>query len=212
MLIKYVNPFHYFDQIYLINLDRRVDRLSQTLEEFEKVGIVDYQRVSGIEHSNPAIGCHLSHALVFSDALINGYDRILIFEDDVEFFPQAVYTLEESLKELNPEWDMLYLGANLDIFPAYQISKHTAKLIGAFSTHAHAIRRKMFKTLYDINVREDTKHNDVTYSQDIHPNYKCYMSIPLIAGQRDSYSDIMGTVMSSNSMMEERLEKNLVRL
>ena len=211
MQTRWQSPFEYFDQVYYINLDRREDRRVQAELEFDKVGLRYVQRMPGIEHENPAHGCHLSHACIFSDALIKGYDRILILEDDVEFFPNAINNLIASLWELPPNWDMFYLGANLDRYPAYEISPHIARLEGAFATHAYAIRRTLFRKLHDINSSMDTIHNDVVYASTIHPNYQCYLALPLVAGQRDSYSDIQKTRMSSNSVFLTRLETNLVR-
>lgn len=211
MQTHWLNPLSYFDQVYYINLDNRVDRNIEFVEEIKEVDLGFALRVSGIIHENPATGCHLSHAKIFDDAIESGYDRILIFEDDVEFFPDAYTNLEKSLNELPSDWDMFYLGANLDAYPAYEISEHIAKLVGAYSTHAYAIRRNLFQTLFDINSDTSIKHNDVYYSQNIHPNYNCYLAMPLIAGQRESYSDIQKQVMKSNDIFQSRLKSNLVR-
>ena len=212
MQIRWQNPFNYFDRIYVINLDKRADRLEQFVAEQKKELVFDVVRVSGVEHENPATGCHLSHAKCFKDAIREGFDRILIFEDDVEFFPGATDNLNKALVELPGNWDMFYLGANLDSYPAYQVSEHIARLEGAFATHAYAVRRNLFQVLWDINSDMSTTHNDVAYSTEIHPRYQCYLSLPLIAGQRDSYSDIQKCVMSSNQMFKERLERNLIKL
>ena len=210
MQIRWQNPYDYFDQIYYINLDRRPDRKELAELELKDEGIKAV-RISGVEHENPAHGCHLSHAKIFKDAIDNGYDRILIFEDDVQFFPNASKNIKNSLEELPPKWDMFYLGANLDAYSAYEISPHIAKLEGAFATHAYAVRRNLFQVLWDINADMSTVHNDVVYANEIHNRYQCYLAMPLIAGQRESYSDIEKKVMSSNKIFQERLERNLIR-
>lgn len=207
----YQNPFEHFHHIYYINLDSRPDRNEQTLAEFAKYNI-SAERVSGVLNSTPEHGCHLSHAKIFADAVEHDYDNILIFEDDVEFFPNAASNLRYCLVELPDSWDMLYLGANLDRFPAYQVSSHLAKLTGAYATHAYAVRKNMFSILFNINSDPDVVHNDVTYSEVVHPIYNCYMTLPLLAGQRDGHSDIQGKFMSSNQVFLTRLETNLVRL
>jgi GR25 family glycosyltransferase involved in LPS biosynthesis len=211
MQSHYQNIFKHFDEIYLINLDTRPDRLAKTREEFARVGIEKFARVLGVVHENPAIGCHLSHASAFSDAIKHGYDNILIFEDDVEFFPEGVENLQKAYEELPIDWQMFYLGANLDQYPAYKVSEHICKLTGAFATHAYAVNRTLFSTLYDINASLETVHNDVWYATLIHPNYNCYLTMPLVAGQRNDFSDIQGRVVASNEMFKARLERNLVR-
>lgn len=211
MQTHFQNPFDYFDRIYVINLDRRPDRLTKCTVEFGNVGIKDVHRVSGIEDENPAIGCHLSHATCFADAIMNGCDRILIFEDDVEFFPNAYENMVNSFYDLPSNWDMFYLGGNLDVYKAYEITPTIVRLEGIFSTHAYAIRRNLFQLLYDINCDRNISHNDVYYAQNVHPDYLCYLAMPLIAGQREDYSDIQKQVMSSNKVFQDRLQSNLVR-
>lgn len=211
MQIRWQNPYDYFDCVYLINLDSRTDRLQQATAELKKGDITHVVRIPGVAHESPATGCHLSHAKIFEDAICKGWDRILIFEDDVEFFPNAHNNIINALYELPSNWDMFYLGANLDAYPAYEVSDFIAKLTGAFATHAYAVRRNLFCELAKINSDLTTQHNDVVYAKTIHPNYNCYLAMPLIAGQRDSYSDIEKRVMSSNNMFKERLKNNLVR-
>jgi hypothetical protein len=210
MQIRWQNPYDYFDQIYYINLDKRTDRKELAELELRDEGIKAV-RVPGVVHENPAHGCHLSHAKILYDAIYNGFDRILIFEDDVQFFQDSLKNIRNALEELPPNWEMFYLGANLDAYPAYEISPHIAKLTGAFATHAYAIRHTLFHVLYEINSSLETSHNDVVYANTIHPVHNCYLAMPLIAGQRDSYSDIEKIVMRSNSVFKERLEKNLIR-
>lgn len=208
----------FFDKIYLINLDSRPDRLEQATRELNSIGITDFIRIPGVVDPNPARGCHLAHAKIF--ALADNYvtGRILIFEDDVEFFPNALETLTKAMHELEPnpmsgDWDMLYLGINMDQYYAHQVLPHVAYLTGGFSTHAYAVnnQRGLFHKLWEINYDPNTVHNDVVYTNEIMPNYKCYVTIPLAAGQRDSYSDVQGKVMSSNQMFLERFQGRLIR-
>lgn len=206
------NPFDYFDNIYYINLDSREDRLAQIKKELSGIGIFRAERVSGVINSTPAHGCALSHAKIFADAIEHEYETILIFEDDVEFFPNAIENLSNALKQLPLYWDMFYLGANLDRFPAFQVSPNLARITGAFATHAYAVQKRMFPLLFGINADMNTRFNDVAYAEAIHPIYNCFLTVPLVAGQRQSYSDIENKVMNSNEVFLSRLEKNLVRI
>ncbi len=204
-----MNPFDFFDFIVCINLERRKDRWEESLIEFSKIGIY-VARFNAIESSNPSFGNHLSHASILKFAKEKKLNNILIFEDDVEFFPDAVKNLSNSIKELPENWDMFYLGANLDIYKAYKITPHIAKLTGAFSTHAYAVKNTLFDKLININMDISTVHNDVSYANLIHPNYNCYLTLPLVAGQRESFSDIQKCIMKSNDIFKSRLKSNLV--
>lgn len=214
------SPFDFFDRIYLINLDYRQDRLSQSLDEFSKVGIKDkVQRVSGLvihKFGDPkrdsCYGNHMSHALCLKAATLEEVRNVLIFEDDVQFLYNANEVLIKSLEQLPKDWDMLYLGANIER-PAYQVSENLAKLTFAYSTHAYAVNLQYSSVstdLININIDPETIHNDVEYNNRIIPNYNCYVCVPIIATQRASYSDIEKKFMSYD-WMEERFNNNLVR-
>jgi len=205
--------FNFFDIMFCINLDSRADRWNQCLIEFDKVGIKGKViRIPGILFpNNPCHGNHLAHAKCFEIAKRYDTWNCLIFEDDVEFFDNAVDTLTKAAGELNYDWDMLYLGANV-ISPAEQVNTHLAKLTGAFATHAYAVKYNLFTKLMEINLDPNIVHNDEEYSSKIVPNYNSYVTLPLVAGQRDGFSDIMHREISSNQMFKERLEGSLKRL
>jgi len=209
----------FFNKIYCINLDSRKDRWSTVTEEFSKIEVLNkINRISGVvyngtndKHTNACLGNHLSHALCLIDAKENNLNNCLIFEDDVEFFDDAYKNLEQTLTELPTDWDMFYLGVNMDAYYAYQVSDHIAKLTGGFSTHAYAIRNTLFDKLIEVNKNLSISHNDVVYANQIIPMNNCYVSIPLIAGQRLSYSDIEGRITDYNSMFKTRFNERLVR-
>lgn len=206
-----MNPFDFFEFIACINLEKRTDRWEESLIEFDKLEITNKVfRFNAIESSDPCYGNHLSHASILKFAREQKIKNVLIFEDDVEFFAGAIRNLTNSIKDLPEDWDMFYLGANLDAYKAYKITPHLAKLTGAFATHAYAVKNTLYDKLIDINMDVTTIHNDVSYASLIHPNYNCYLTLPLVAGQRDSYSDIQKKRMSSNSMFRSRLRSNLV--
>ena len=80
------------DKIFYINLDRRTDRRIEFEAEIEKLPdkLPDnykskLERFPAISHSNGAIGCSMSHLEVVKKARENGYQNIIIFEDDFHF-------------------------------------------------------------------------------------------------------------------------------
>jgi glycosyl transferase family 25 len=57
------------------------------------------------------IGCAFSHRAVWQAIVDNGWQRTLIFEDDVLPRPEARGPIpEQALSELPPDWDLVYLG------------------------------------------------------------------------------------------------------
>ncbi len=93
--------FQYFDKVFLINLDKRADRLERCKKIFEENNIADLvERFSGIVPNQeeyipftketekikvPLYGCLLSHANIIKKAKEENLDSILVLEDDVEF-------------------------------------------------------------------------------------------------------------------------------
>jgi GR25 family glycosyltransferase involved in LPS biosynthesis len=113
----------YFDKIYLLNLHKRKDRLVKSTDKLNQLNI-KYEVFSGVDGSimnhiwkkfdNPYfsntsyLGCAISHLSIYQDAITNGYQRILIIEDD-----NLVYqNIHERFDSLDiPDWnDLFYLG------------------------------------------------------------------------------------------------------
>lgn len=215
------NPFDFFEVIYCLNLPERTDRYQQSKEEFRKIGIVDkVVYVPGKKYNytadpkrNSAIGNHKSHAYCLQRSKDLFYNNCLIFEDDVNFFYNQSDTyriLDSVINSISPNWDMLYLGANLDVYKAVRQTDYLARLTGAFATHAYAVNKQMFDELITINDDVNTIHNDVTYANQVIPNHEVYITIPMLAGQSDGYSTVEQKVVSYNNMMLERFAKGLV--
>lgn len=74
------------DKIFYINLDRRVDRNKEFLDQYEvkKFPIDKLERFPAIERKIGAIGCSESHLSVLKIAKQRGYKTIIVFEDDFQ--------------------------------------------------------------------------------------------------------------------------------
>jgi len=118
-----MNINNYFDKIYLLNLHKRKDRLNKSTEKLDRLNI-KYDIFNGTDgsvihklwskldnpnFSNPNyVGCAISHLSIYQDALHNGYEKILIIEDD-NLIHNEIMNIFDSL--VVPEWsDLFYLG------------------------------------------------------------------------------------------------------
>src|SRR5688572_28072205 len=99
-----------FDKIYCINIYRRTDRWEQSLKEFAKVGI-DVERFKAYEGDNRHLAFNKSQYHCLQKGLADGCNTFLVLEDDVEF--RNWQHLQEAMKELPEDWDILFLGGNL---------------------------------------------------------------------------------------------------
>lgn len=145
--------------IYLINLDKRPERLQSFIEESKKSKLLqNYQRISGIDGSTlsdekirsivtsrgyndlisgrPAKGLYLTRgavglALTYKRLIENCFDTSLLLEDDIKIDNNFDIILDEAIKELPKNWDILYLGwyksKNLVV---QNISKYINRLSG----------------------------------------------------------------------------------
>lgn len=106
-------PFHCFDAIYCINLDRRPDRWEAMQRRFGKLGIMSKVRRLAASDTpvNHHIGCALSHRRIIAEAKQQQLKTVLVFEDDARFSADAADVLALSLRELEGrDWQLLYLG------------------------------------------------------------------------------------------------------
>jgi len=131
------------DNIYLINLERRVDRYDRMKYNLDMIG-VDFQLVPAVDgkkiddnyliqnnikmlpefsepyHGRPLtygeIGCFMSHYNIWQDIVASEYETVLVFEDDIRFEPYFVQKLDHLMAELRtiPEkWDLVFLGRKI---------------------------------------------------------------------------------------------------
>jgi hypothetical protein len=183
----------YFDQVYCLNLDRRTDRMEKMQKRFEhfninfkRVTAIDGKTMADAEFANNKFGekmnkntlaCALGHQKIFEDAKSNGYQKILIFEDDAMMTKDFEKKLQKLLKF---DWDLIYLGATqYGGWPkATNGFYHPKSTCGAF---AYALSKKSYEWMLDSIHKFGKKHAD-TYLADYYKqhNKKCFIFFPNI--------------------------------
>lgn len=111
--------------VHFINLASRPDRLRETQDELERMGLVQWSRFDAIKNDNGALGCALSHARVF-EGLKPGETAVMVCEDDIEFLvsPEELRALVQEFLE-NPALDVLCVAFNV-IAKGHPISSRLA--------------------------------------------------------------------------------------
>ncbi|MFC3093192.1 glycosyltransferase family 25 protein [Alteromonas sediminis] len=56
------------------------------------------------------VACSISHKMMYQDMLDNGYEHVLILEDDVLPLPERIMCLTQELEQLPNDWEVLMLG------------------------------------------------------------------------------------------------------
>uniref|UniRef100_A0A8C1RAG6 Procollagen galactosyltransferase 2-like n=2 Tax=Cyprinus carpio TaxID=7962 RepID=A0A8C1RAG6_CYPCA len=129
-----------FDEIFLINLKRRLDRRERMLNTMAVLGLeatlvdavdgkalnTSHLQALGIEmmpgYKDPysdrvltrgEIGCFLSHHFTWKQVVERRLQHVLVLEDDVRFEPQfkkRLQTIMEDVEKAQLNWDLIYVG------------------------------------------------------------------------------------------------------
>jgi GR25 family glycosyltransferase involved in LPS biosynthesis len=194
---------HFFDQIYLLNLNERSDRFFKCQKIFKKHGII-FKRFSAINGKNlhsdflknyqlsaPEIGCLLSHYEIIEDAKKNNFKKILIFEDDVILQNNFTSNFLKNLQELKNDWKLLYLGCSQHDWKNIEFYKNkfyfSNQSLGTFAYAVdHSIYEEILSTKNIYNLPIDSILNLIQKN-----NYKnCFTMFPNIVYADVSNSDI----------------------
>jgi len=182
-----MNLNDFFPMVTCVNLLDRKDRWHDAQTELGRVGI-KCDRFDAFKDINPVRGCLMSHLAILREAQ-ERQENVFIFEDDVLFIDEDYEnTISQALTELDPNFDMFYLGANI-CNKIHKVSPHVGKLTHAQATHAYGVSAKFLGKLIPM-IENFYSHIDLLYGYEVVPNNNCYITIPLVAIQRASFSNI----------------------
>lgn len=182
---------HFFDAIYLINLPHRTDRREQATRELGHFDI-PFEVWTAHRHTDGKTGLSQTLHELLTHALSNNMQRILVFEDDVEFLKDPNdYMLKCQMQLLAlKEWDLFYLGINSHVPFDDQMSENILRVRRAYALHAVAYSREgILKSLHALS-SQPLLAADVAIEQIVQPLGHCYCCYPMLATQRPSFSDI----------------------
>ena len=187
------------DNVFVINLKRRPDRLKEVTTEMQKHNI-QFERFSAIDDINlelsgvkmkRGLGCALSHLTIYKFMLQRNYKQIAVFEDDVYFHENFNELFPIIYKEVPNDWDLLYLGGN-NYQPAQLISTHIEKTTCTYGFHGYLIKRLACIEFYLANRNKELKGEiDIAINNYIqYYEMRAYICKPKLAFQKPGYSDI----------------------
>lgn len=140
------------DKVIFINLKKRKDRRVRIFRQLKKLGVPKEKifRLEAVEYSPGFIGCSLSHVAVLELAQDNGWERILVLEDDFSF-NESIENFNnlnryfESL--LSIKWDVAFLAANYADVTALKSAKHIIKVNKAWCACAYIVDFRYYDKL-----------------------------------------------------------------
>lgn len=159
----YVNPLDKsVDAIFCINLNERPERKKWAANVFKLIGLESKVKFHVVNRhpQGGRYGCFESHIQVIKYCYKKGYNRILVFEDDMVPSPSYSKKLVQKTCDLmtkhDGKWDIFYLGyfplsdqKKLDIhkfFGAPYIDTNLV-LYNPLGTHAYCISRRGMKNI-----------------------------------------------------------------
>jgi GR25 family glycosyltransferase involved in LPS biosynthesis len=139
------------DMIYYTNLDHRIDRKAQFLQEMKKMGVPD-EKIHRIDPvyipQYGALGACRSQIRIIEHFIQHSYQCCIILEDDIEFRDPATVEkkIEQFLTAAKNDWDVVMLGANVVRAEAADLPL-VKKVYDAQTNSAYMINKSFAPTL-----------------------------------------------------------------
>jgi GR25 family glycosyltransferase involved in LPS biosynthesis len=199
--------FDRFDKVFLVNLDKRTDRLENFQKQVEKYNLGDYQRVSAVDGTTidskkytnrlrpGELGLVLTNLSIIKLSKESNYETILILEDDCNF-SEEIEKVDEYFSLLPSDWDMLYMGGNhnthMRVPPPIKINEKVVKLHSTYSTHFIGMKNTLYEHIESMLSRYQ-EPLDLSYVR-LQKIFNIYSFYPAIANQIVDYSDIQNNI------------------
>lgn len=210
------HPFDYFSKIYIINLATRSDRRREMAQQLRRIGRdFSSSNIRLFEATRPdgpggfesigARGCFMSHLGVLQEAAREGQERILIFEDDLNFSADFLARAPRIFERLaNLDWALFYGGHEALTSSAPSVegltllspadSLLTAHFV-AFQQPAIAELAEYLRNMLNRPAGDPAggpMHVDGAYAwfRQAYPDRKTFVAQPVLGYQRSSRTDI----------------------
>lgn len=173
---------------YIINLDRRSDRLEYFTFDYVRFPAIDGMKFTDIGlEMRGYYGAYMSFLTLLREIRDKKDEMALILEDDAGFVDGWDIQLEQCMSELPINWDLLYLGGWRRRVRPYTF--HLDRALEVYCTHALMVRDKFIPKVIE-KLEKKFYKADVLLSE-LLPDYECYICNPVLAWQRPGYSDIV---------------------
>jgi len=198
---------------FVINLDRRPDRLKEFRERFDRLMLPLIERFAAVDGSAEEVpkewgsrnaggwGCLQSHWQLIRQAYDAGVEYLMVLEDDAEpLLPPDKFAeeLQKTLDELPSDWEMFYPGCEHlrgNIKLPTRVSERLVIPYNANRTHSYALTRsgmeKALKKCEGWKEWIDFWHIDWAFG-DLHEKQeiRVFCAYPPLLGQAAGRSDI----------------------
>lgn len=212
-----------------INLDSRNDRrylFEKQMEdlhrlhptEFSFYPVSRFSAISNKEHG--AIGCSMSHLECLRLAKKNGWDHVLIFEDDALFIHTEVliHQVNSFLSRFHDQWDVLLFSGNN--FPPFKMEPPDCiRVSNCQTTGCYIVCSRYYDKLIAnfeesiaglmTNPRDKSEFACDMYWKRLQCEDRWYLITPISIIQRPGYSDIEKKEVNYEKMMTDLVKNGI---
>jgi GR25 family glycosyltransferase involved in LPS biosynthesis len=207
-----------------INLENRKDRREHIEQELKSIGIHGL-RFNAVKLQNGRIGCSMSHLKCLQIAKKNNWPYVMICEDDLLFLDK-----EKAVKHMNDffkfhsgdkdVWNVMLIAGN-NVPPYKKIDDTCIRVSHCQTTTGYIVKNTYYDTLID-NIKTGIEKlmknptNAFSYAIDkywiqLQKRDVWYLLAPIIAVQREDYSDIEQRTTNYEYIMKDLDKPHLVR-
>lgn len=217
-----------------INLTSRPDRKIHIEEQLRGVGL-NPTRFNAIKLKNGRIGCSMSHLKCLQIAKKNNWSHVMICEDDLlilnkQTFINSINNFfrihgdgdgggDGNNSSADNKWNVLLLAGN-NVPPYKKIDDTCIQVSHCQTTTGYIVKMSYYDTLID-NIRTGIENlmkmpdQHVIYAIDkywikLQRQYSWYMLAPVVAVQREDYSDIEERKTNYESIMKDLDKPHLI--
>lgn len=180
----------YFDQIFVISLNnevgnKRTEVIWRELQEHD----IQSARWTAIEHENGVIGLLQTMHQLFTYAVANNEENVLVLEDDNHFLVPFWPVMDEIWPQVPKDYHCLFLSCNLLSRPT-RIAPNVLRIASSYSTNAIVYSLEAMKLILPLIEANQTLAYDIILMKFLQPEGHCYCTIPMLSNQRPGYSSI----------------------
>ena len=198
-----IEKYHFY-----INLNERIEKNKNTIQELKRFGINKPNRFEAITHEIGIVGCVKSHIKCIEIAKEREYPFVCIFEDDIVF--RNIRMCRTMInKYIDTDYDVLYIGCRVLDNKYEFITGELININSAYCNHAYIVKSHYYdtilKNLYQgMNLkikagkdahdkRQSEEYNNDVYIGSLQKRDKWYTFYPHFASQKNGYSDNFNT-------------------
>jgi SAM-dependent methyltransferase len=146
---------------WIINLDRRPDRLQHAREQLARIGITGARRFQAFDGERlrltshrpdwvrkGAVGCYLSHAALLKQAQARRAPCVIV-EDDLVLADDFLDSFAAFLSEVPEDWDVLHLPGGEHCTPPLLLGSNHSRLVGTWGTTMSFLRLPAIDRMLD---------------------------------------------------------------